>query len=246
MPGTGVSALFYTASVKIIALSDTLYRLSFGFVSAFLIVDSDELILVDTGPSGQAEAILEGIESAGLVPGHLKHILVTQLHSDHVGSLADLKAATGARVYAHRDEAPAIEEGRTLRQSQAAPTMMSRLMVKLMINPRRNKLIPGTSVDEKLNDGQVLNLAGGIQAIHTPGHTAGHLCYLWKTGGGVLFAGDVAGGGAKLKYPMLFENPDEGTRSIEKLAALDFETAHFCHGRSILRGASGVFAEGWG
>ena len=83
----------------------------------------------------------------------------------------------------------------------------------------------------------------GLRALHTPGHTAGHLALLLPREGGVLFVGDAA---ANLRRPALStlnEDLTEGRRSLEKLAALEFEVACFAHGRTIRHGASSAFRE---
>lgn len=52
---------------------------------------------------------------------------------------------------------------------------------------------PGTvaEVDTPVGDGDVVPTdEGALVAIHTPGHTADHLCYLWQ-GHDALFAGDL-------------------------------------------------------
>ena len=83
----------------------------------------------------------------------------------------------------------------------------------------------------------------GLRALHAPGHTAGHLALLLPREGGVLFVGDAA---ANLRRPGLsFVNEDmaEVRRSLERLAALEFEAACFAHGRTIRRWASSAFRE---
>ncbi len=219
--------------------------MSFGYVSAYLIDGGDELILVDTGIKGKGRAILSAIASAGLDPDRLRHILITHLHTDHVGSLAELQRLTGATVYSHQDEADAIEEGVTLRIAVAAPTIISRLIVKNIINLGVGGRREGTPVDRRLKDGEVLDLAGGIQVVETPGHTAGHCCYLLKMNRGVLLAGDAARGGKAPGYPMLFENAEDGYASIRKLAGLKFDAAFFAHGSPMPAGASAAFQGAW-
>jgi glyoxylase-like metal-dependent hydrolase (beta-lactamase superfamily II) len=48
---------------------------------------------------------------------------------------------------------------------------------------------PSGKVDRTLNDGEELPLHGGIEVIHTPGHTPGHLS-LFVEKAGLLIAGD--------------------------------------------------------
>ena len=47
------------------------------------------------------------------------------------------------------------------------------------------------AVAHEVSDGDVLPF-DGLRAIHTPGHTAGHLALLLPREGGVLFVGDAA------------------------------------------------------
>jgi glyoxylase-like metal-dependent hydrolase (beta-lactamase superfamily II) len=57
--------------------------------------------------------------------------------------------------------------------------------------------VPGAEV---LNDGELLTLGGkAILALHTPGHTPGHMCYLFGkklVTGDLLFCGKVGGTGS--------------------------------------------------
>ena len=70
-------------------------------------------------------------------------------------------------------------------------------------------------------------------AVHTPGHTAGHLALLLPRDGGVLFTGDAATNFARLGVGPIYEDVDEGMRSLRRLAELEFETALFAHGRPL-------------
>ena len=67
----------------------------------YLIVDADGLTLIDAGLPGSDRKILRALAGLGYyAPKDLKRILITHAGFDHVGGLARLKAATGARVYA--------------------------------------------------------------------------------------------------------------------------------------------------
>lgn len=214
-------------------------------VSAFAIYSKGEFTLIDTGLPGNAQKILDAVRSIKGSPGSVKQILITQLHSDHVGSLAELKKSTGATVYAHRAEAEAIANGTIMRAAEAAPGFKNKLIFSLLAGRGNSRRIEGTAVDVTLEDGQVLDLAGGIETVYTPGHTAGHCSFLWKQHGGILFVGDAASGGRQPGYPILFEDPRKGERSLSKIAGLQFDKAFFAHGKPILSGASQAFAGRW-
>ena len=63
----------------------------FGDIFPCLILSGDELILVDAGYPGQADAIQQGIKNAGLPLDNLSSIVITHHDFDHVGSLQSLK-----------------------------------------------------------------------------------------------------------------------------------------------------------
>ncbi len=99
-------------------------------------------------------------------------------------------------------------------------------------------------VEHEVGDGEVLPF-GGLCAVHTPGHTAGHVALLLPRGGGVLFVGDAASHMTHLGMSLIYEDVAEGRRSLAKLAALDFEVACFSHGRAMVGGADRRFRARW-
>ena len=88
-------------------------------------------------------------------------------------------------------------------------------------------------------------IAGGLTAIHTPGHCAGHLAFFWPQEG-VLFAGDTCGNLPRLGMSVAYEDLEVGKQSLSKLAKLDFAVACFGHGKAIQRDASALFRKHWG
>ncbi len=80
----------------------------------------------------------------------------------------------------------------------------------------------------------------GMQVVHTPGHTEGHIS-LFDPLTSTLVAGDAMNGaeggvaGANPKY-----TPDMATagESIKKIAQLQFDAVYFGHGEPVLTGAS--------
>lgn len=150
----------------------------------YLIVDQDGLTLVDTGLKGSHRQILGYISRLGRAPSDLIRILVTHADVDHVGGLAALQAATGARVYASAIEARAIAAGvptRALRVGAIRKLGYTLVMPFVKSAPAR--------VDENLKDGQVLPILGGLRVIYTIGHTPGHVSF-FSPGAGILFSGD--------------------------------------------------------
>jgi glyoxylase-like metal-dependent hydrolase (beta-lactamase superfamily II) len=161
-----------------------IHLISGGIANCYLIVEPDGLTLIDTGISRNTANVLKYVASLGQQPADLKRIIITHSDGDHVGALADLKAATGARIYASPIEAPAIaaaHPSRELKQQGLAAFLFKIAMPFFKPKPAQ--------VDELLNGGQVLPVLGGLHVIDTPGHTPGHIS-LYGPAAKILFCGD--------------------------------------------------------
>jgi glyoxylase-like metal-dependent hydrolase (beta-lactamase superfamily II) len=89
-----------------------------------------------------------------------------------------------------------------------------------------------------VNDGDEIF---GLQVIHTPGHTDGHISLLDPVAR-VLVAGDAingADGGVAGPNPQFSADHDLALESMAKLTAYDFDTIYFGHGEPVLTGAAG-------
>ncbi|MFW2381118.1 MAG: MBL fold metallo-hydrolase [Acidimicrobiales bacterium] len=80
----------------------------------------------------------------------------------------------------------------------------------------------------------------GMQVIHTPGHTVGHIC-LFDPLTSTLVAGDAMNGddgGVAGANPRFTPDMETAGESIKRLAQLQFDTVYFGHGEPVLTGAS--------
>jgi len=205
---------------------------SLGFVNAYLLV-GDKLALVDTGMAGQAGKVLGYVARLGRQPPDLTQIFLTHYHLDHAGSLAALKAATGATVYASPADA-AVISGQT---PQPLPRDWRRWVVWI-----EDRLLPTRPcpVDRLLNDGDAVPLPGlgELRAVASPGHTPGHLCYylpqqrLLFTGDALINSKQLAGANPQFSLDMA-----QAHAAVRKLAALDVDVLCFSHGPPIVGGA---------
>lgn len=86
---------------------------------------------------------------------------------------------------------------------------------------------PGFSPDVRLSDLEILQI-GALQmtAIHTPGHTADHLCYVVDD---VLFSGDHIMGGSTV----VIEDAAAYLASLERLAGMGLRLCHPGHGPDL-------------
>jgi glyoxylase-like metal-dependent hydrolase (beta-lactamase superfamily II) len=160
---------------------------------------------------------------------------LTHQDIDHVGSLHDLVRASGAHVLAHAIEAPFID-GREVPRFARPEMLAQRPELRAVIE----RLRP-TAVDEVLEDGARLDVAGGMRAIFTPGRTPGHMC-LYLERSGTLVAGDaLTASGGRLQGPNPGATADMATasRSVARLAELDVRALVCYHGGVVQEDAAG-------
>jgi glyoxylase-like metal-dependent hydrolase (beta-lactamase superfamily II) len=104
-----------------------------------------------------------------------------------------------------------------------------RQAMQSMMDAMKNQKL---KVDRTISDGEVLPYCGGIQIIHTPGHTPGHVC-LFHITSKTMIAGDalfVENG--KLGPAPSFINADSrmAIESLRKLAGCDITSIIAYHG----------------
>jgi len=182
----------------------------------YVLDDGGELTLIDAGLPNEAPKVLDYLTRTGRTPQQVKRIVLTHRHGDHAGAVPDLVAATGAPVYAHPDEVDALAGQ------------------------------PGMPADmHRLQDGDVLPVFEGLQALAVPGHTSGHLCFFLPERK-VLFTGDAMLNRDGVSGPNPQFTPDlprAQTALRERIAPLDVETLCVAHGDVIPTGASAQVRE---
>lgn len=211
-----------------------------GSVSnCYLIVDADarSVTLIDCGLPRDENKIIEYIASIGRTLKDLKRIIITHADGDHVGSLATLKALSGARVYASEVEARAIERGTMTRE------LKTNALVRLLMSPISSMFrVQPAHVDEMLVDGQVLPVLGGLRVVATEGHTPGHIS-LFAPSAGILFVGDSMipqGDGMRESRGMNTWDQAKANASVRKQAALGAKIVCSGHG-AVIMDAAGKF-----
>ena len=129
---------------------------------------SREGLVVD--PGDQIDDVLEIIERHGL---HLKAIIITHAHIDHIGGAQKLKQATGAPVYMNLNDLE-LQKG------------LDRQAAWLGVEPPEP-----VAIDAPARDGDRLVIgATELHVLHTPGHTQGSIS-LWIPAEEKLVAGDT-------------------------------------------------------
>jgi len=226
-------------------VTEHVYAVDAGALSIFLIILPGGLTLIDAGFPGSMALIDEAVRSLGRRPDEIHDILGTHCHPDHAGALAEIKAATGARLWMHPADAALVRTGQAFRPWKPSPGLKNRVFVRLVIK-RSPQTCEPVEVDREVLPGETIPVAGGIKAVGTPGHTVGHLVFLWPGDGGVLFVGDAANNVGQLRLSPIYEDLAGGRESLRRLGEEEFETACFAHGAPIVGGASAVFRSKWG
>ena len=207
-----------------------------GFLNLTLILDEQNgNTLVDAGLPGQAEVIGAALAEAGIGVRDLRRIIFTHQDLDHVGSGAALVRQSGAQVLAHPADAPHIDG--SLRLLKPSPEMLEQ---RPQMREVLERLEP-VGVDEHLEDGERLELAGGIRVVFTPGHTPGHLC-LYLERSKALVAGDALtaeGGHLNGPNPSMTLEMRPAMQSIRRLADLEIDTILCYHGGVVGEDANG-------
>jgi glyoxylase-like metal-dependent hydrolase (beta-lactamase superfamily II) len=157
--------------------------------SVYLLDGGGELALIDAGTGLETDQLLGHVKSAGYEPEEIKYLLLTHGHYDHAGGCRELYDRLGVKVLASPEVAYFVEkgdeEGICLARAKRAG-----------MYPEECELRP-CPVEEVVREGDVLEIGEArVRTINTPGHSAGHVCYLVEGPSPTLFSGDsvLAGG----------------------------------------------------
>jgi glyoxylase-like metal-dependent hydrolase (beta-lactamase superfamily II) len=218
-----------------------------GSAPAFLLVTGNELALIDTGMIGETPKVIAQMEEKGFAASDVQMIVLTHCHCDHTGGAAELAKLSGAKIAAHQDEIPYIKQDET----QPTTSPLRRMLFWLFDRVYRTHI---RGVDIALQDRDVVDILGGLEAIHVPGHTPGSMA-LYQPERQMLFSGDALfneseTGKTGIQWTNAFtSDKEQARRSAHKLITRPVDLACFGHGEPILeqageriRAALGPFA----
>jgi glyoxylase-like metal-dependent hydrolase (beta-lactamase superfamily II) len=204
-----------------------------------------EWVLIDTGIPGTARLIVRAAAARFGFDSRPAAIIMTHGHFDHVGALEKLADYWEAPVYAHRLEHPFLNG--TSSYPPPDPSVGGGLMALLSPMYPRGPIDVSKRLKE-LPEGEVPFMSGWC-AIHTPGHSPGHVS-LFRELDRSMIVGDafittnqesayaVVVQRPELHGPPKYYTPDwENARnSVKKLAELEPELVITGHGQAM-RGA---------
>jgi glyoxylase-like metal-dependent hydrolase (beta-lactamase superfamily II) len=172
-----------------------------GFAFSYVVPVADGVLVVDAGWDSDEcwDAFRAGLAAAGAGLDDVVGLVVTHVHPDHYGLAERLRAASPAWIGLHPGERPRIADGEHdrvraieemaewLHQAGAPPSEFAELDADAAdMKARISTVVP----EHDLLDGApVPGTGGSLVAVHTPGHTPGHLCFHDRQRG-LLFTGD--------------------------------------------------------
>jgi len=138
-----------------------LYAVGTWDLGVFLIASEAGHILINTGLEDSTPLIRANMESLGFHLEDVAILLTMQAHYDHTGALAEIKALSGAQMWATEHDAPVLADG-----GFSDPHFGG----KASFAP--------VSVDRILHDGEVIEQGAIRLTVHEhPGHTRGSSSY---------------------------------------------------------------------
>lgn len=215
------------------------YQVPGVVANLYVLSGEDGLALIDAGLPRSEKKTLAYLASLGRLARDVKRILLTHSDLDHVGGLAGLQTATGARTYASRTEADAVAAGKASRPANPPGFSLRRALFSLLSPFFKSK---PAQVDEILVEGQSLPILGGLLVVETPGHTPGHISF-YAPAAGVLFCGDsmvADSNGLRASRPGVTWDAQLAAASVRKQEALGARIVCSGHG-PVVKDAAGKF-----
>lgn len=143
-------------------------------ITVLLVTGADGHVLIDGATAEAAPAILANIRALGKEPKDVRIIVGSHEHADHMGGLAALKAATGARLLVRAPARDVLESGRVDPADPQAGIIAGMAPV---------------AVDGVLSAGRPVELGAiALTPVATPGHTDGGTSWTWRACEGVRCA----------------------------------------------------------
>lgn len=173
--------------------------------NGYLVVDpaTGAAALVDPGDEGErlVAAVQTAVRTHGL---RLEAVWLTHGHLDHVGALAEVKAAFDLPVYLHPLDRPVFDYAPRAAAMYGLPWS------------------PQPAPDRAFAEGQELALGNlRFAVMHAPGHAPGHVVI---HGHGIAVGGDVLFQGSVGRVDLPMADPRAFSRTLDRVAALPPET----------------------
>jgi glyoxylase-like metal-dependent hydrolase (beta-lactamase superfamily II) len=174
-------------------------------VNVYAIAGADGVDLIDAGMAlAQArERLAEALRQLGYGLPDIRNFFITHIHQDHYTLAVELRTTLSGQISLGEQERANLAAIRAVHDGRREPGFIEMLSalgaaelaerVRGILRPRLADPRPRLeweNPDHWLDDGTLIELPGrSLRAIHTPGHTAGHVVF-HDEAGALLFAGD--------------------------------------------------------
>jgi glyoxylase-like metal-dependent hydrolase (beta-lactamase superfamily II) len=213
-------------------------------VNAYLIEAQDDgVVLVDCGTAGDPTCA-DALEAAMAATGHeledVRALVLTHVHSDHMGLAALVLERSGAELWAHPDDTHFYDAMREPERIDAARRRRAwqegvpdaDLPDYGDVREETEGVLAPIEPDRPLHDGDRI---GSWEVLETPGHAPSHISLVDRSRG-VLILGDLLAPvfGPWYDYGYSPDPVGEFLRSLDRVAALGpLELALPGHGRAL-------------
>lgn len=202
-----------------------------------LLSDENEMVLIDCGYPGFLSLIEKCAIKNNIDLNNLTKLIITHHDFDHMGSLGEFKRKyPNIKVMASSEDALYIEgKKKSLRLQQAESiyeSLPNEEKVQAEIFHKTLASVESCKVDTLFNDGDILDIAGGIEVVATPGHMPGHISLYHKESKSMV-AGDalvLENGKLSVALPKYTLDIDEALKSIKKISNYKMDRIICYHG----------------
>lgn len=206
--------------------------------NVYLLDGGGECALIDAGGGIDPERIVENIRQDGFSMDRIRYCLITHAHADHAAGARFFHDNYGIEVIMAQEAAPWLESGDVQKTSVEQAKRGG-------VYPADYRF-PACPVARAVTDGERIAV-GEIEltVIDSPGHSRGHVCYLWETAGRrSLFAGDTVFAGGKVVVQYVWDCIiAEYADTVGKLHELNIERLFPGHGPFLLSRAHAHIAK---
>ena len=218
-------------------LAPSLYRLRLPGgrahqLNCYLWVDDDGVTLVDTGWPDSAAAIEDALTELGKPREDVIRIVLTHFHEDHAGAAAEIAQWSSAEVVAGAGDESFV---RGVDQGPLPVLTAGERTLRGDITEAPHG--PPCRVDRVVNDGDVLDFAGGARVHNVDGHTPGSIALYLPAPDAILTGDAVAEFHGQVIVGVFNVDRAAAVRSVQAIAATGAQIAGFGHGDALLTGA---------
>ncbi|MDY6965927.1 MAG: MBL fold metallo-hydrolase [Halobacteriota archaeon] len=182
-------------SKGVIKIADKIYMIE-GFNKSrnpwctTLVIADESIAVID--PGCRKDVLENGLSLLGLKVKDVELVINTHYHQDHTSSSWYIREKSNCQVIMPEQEGKILEDMDAIKRRffciKPPETTYFKATMSVMDRPTGFK---ECKVDDVYKDGDVISLGEvKLEAIHTPGHTDGHTCFMDRDSG-MIYTADI-------------------------------------------------------